>query len=78
MVFESDSLIAVKNLIAAGVGVAFWPEFTWGKPDKRHIKLLRVKNPDCQREIFVLLSADKNSIMTETFFDFLLKELKKR
>ena len=78
VVFESDSLIAVKNLIAAGVGVAFWPEFTWGKPDKRHIKLLRVKNPDCQREIFVLLSADKNSNMTETFFDFLLKELKKR
>ncbi len=78
VVFESDSLIAVKNLIAAGVGVAFWPEFSWGKIDKSHMKLVNIKNPECQREIIVYLTDNRTSPVCEKFFDFLLSELKNR
>ena len=30
IIFESDVPSAVQNLIGAGLGVGFWPEYTWG------------------------------------------------
>lgn len=78
VVFESDSLIAVRNLISSGVGVAFWPEFSWGKINNAHIKLLKIINPDCQREIIVYLTDKKNSPVCDEFYEFLVSELKKR
>ena len=30
--FESDSPVAVRNIIGANAGVGFWPEYSWGKP----------------------------------------------
>ena len=76
--FESDSLIAVKNLIAAGVGVAFWPEFSWGKITHKNIKLLDIVKPDMKREIILYLTSRKNSGISEKFFDFLVTELKRK
>lgn len=76
--FESDSLIAVKNLIAAGVGVAFWPEFSWGKITHKSIKLLDIVKPDMKREIILYLTSRKNSGISEKFFDFLVAELKRK
>lgn len=29
-VFESNSPESVRNLIAAGLGIGFWPEKAWG------------------------------------------------
>ena len=29
--FESDNALAVKDAIASGIGVGFWPEFSWGR-----------------------------------------------
>lgn len=76
--FESDSLIAVKNLISAGVGVAFWPEFSWGKITHKNIKLLDIVKPDMKREIILYLTSRKKSGISEKFFDFLVSELKKK
>lgn len=76
--FESDSLIAVKNLIAAGVGVAFWPEFSWGKITHKNIKLLDIVKPDMKREIILYLTSRKNSGISEKFFDFLVAEFKRK
>ena len=76
--FESDSLIAVKNLIAAGVGVAFWPEFSWGKITHKNIKLLDIVKPDMKREIILYLTSRKNSGISEKFYDFLVAELKRK
>ena len=76
--FESDSLIAVKNLISSGVGVAFWPEFSWGKLKNPHIRLLKIRNPDCRREIIVYLADKEISGVREEFYEFLVSELKKR
>ena len=78
VIFESDSLIAVKNLIAAGVGVAFWPEFSWGQMENtENIRLLRIKNPDCRREIITYLSED-GSETAEAFYDFMVERLKNK
>lgn len=76
VVFESDSLIAVKNLIRAGEGVAFWPHFSWGKAGS-NIKFLKIKNPDCHREIVLLLGSGHRNVspVSEKFFEFLVKEL---
>ncbi len=79
VVFESDSLIAVKNLIAAGIGVAFWPEFSWGKIDGHNIKLLEIEKPVCQREIIAYLSdKEEADSIAEKFFVFLMKKLSER
>lgn len=76
VVFESDSLIAVKNLIAAGIGVSFWPEFSWGELDHHNIKLLRIEKPVCQREIIAYLkNNEKDSDIAEEFFAFLMEKL---
>ena len=78
VIFESDSLIAVKNLIAAGVGVAFWPEFSWGQMESTEkIRLLRIKNPDCRREIITYLSEDASET-AEDFYDFMVGRLKNK
>ena len=72
VIFESDTPSAVKNMIAANMGVGFWPEFTWGKIDSDHVKLLEIKEPLCSREIVVKCNLNKedNSQVLE-FFEFL-------
>ena len=70
--------ISVANLIAAGVGVAFWPEFSWGQMESTEkIRLLRIKNPDCRREIITYLSEDA-SPAAEDFYDFMVGRLKNK
>lgn len=54
-IFESDSPQAVQNLIAAGLGVGFWPHYTWGRSRKNEILLLPIINPDCARDIVLQL-----------------------
>ncbi len=53
VIFESDSPATVRNLIAAGVGVGFWPEFTWGAVDEAEVLLLPIESPDCRRRLVV-------------------------
>ena len=53
MIFESDSPATVRNLIAAGLGVGFWPEFTWGVLDTPEVLLLPIASPDCRRQLVV-------------------------
>ena len=58
--------------------MAFWPEFSWGKITHENIKLLNIVNPDCKREIILYLTGNKQSKISEEFFDFLVSELKQR
>ena len=30
IIFESDTTESVRNLIAAGLGIGFWPQYSWG------------------------------------------------
>lgn len=72
VIFESDNLTAVKNMIGANLGVGFWPEFTWGEVENEHVKLLEIKNPICRRDILVSHKSIKtDSTHSENFFEFL-------
>ena len=74
VIFESDNLTAVKNMITANMGIGFWPEFTWGSVNKSLVKLLAIEDIDCKREIIIScnLNKDDNKNVLE-FYDYLKK-----
>lgn len=55
IVFESDSTEAVKDLIGGGLGIGFWPHYTWGQRDMEQVVLLPISEPNCQRDIVLQL-----------------------
>lgn len=72
IIFESDNPAAVKNMIAANMGVGFWPEFTWGELDNDDIKLLKITEPLCRRDIVFDCNQNKtDSSAVLGFFAFL-------
>lgn len=52
-VCETDNPESVRNLIAAGLGVGFWPEYSWGLLSSPQIRLLPIINMHCSREIIL-------------------------
>ncbi len=79
IIFESDNPSAVRNMIAANMGVGFWPEFTWGSEQNEHVKLLRIDEPVCQRDIIINFNQNKtdNRNVIE-FYEFLTEFFKNR
>ena len=72
VVFESDSPSAVKNLIGAGLGVGFWPEYSWGEYDRENMALIDISEPVCQRDIVVQLNDSRiESQEAREYFEFL-------
>ena len=75
IMFESDSPSAVQNIISTGAGIAFWPEYSWGKLTSDNVKLLPVTAPDCRRELITeLYDTGKQSQYAEDFYEFLINE----
>ena len=71
--FESDNTSAIKDAVAAGIGVCFWPEFTWGRVERRKIKLLRITDAQFKRDVLVTLRKNKtDNRPTEDFYRFLV------
>ena len=68
IIFESDSPDTVKNLIAGGLGVGFWPHYTWGQENMEQITLLPIAEPTCQRDLIVQLH--RHAINHEEVVDF--------
>ncbi len=82
IIFESDNPAAVKNMIAANIGVGFWPEFSWGNIENDNVKLLEITDPNCSRDIVVTYAQNKvsNNNNTKDFFEYLkayFSEIKK-
>ncbi len=76
ILFESDSPNAVQNIIGTGNGVAFWPEYSWGKQKNRNVTLLPISYPVCQRELIIELHERlPRSEYAEDFFEFLLARM---
>lgn len=72
IIFESDNQTAVKNMIAANMGIGFWPEFTWGRIEGEQVKLLEIVEPVCQRDIIISYNQNKvDSGNVVEFFEFL-------
>lgn len=77
--FESDNVLAVKDAIAAGIGVGFWPEISWGKMDHKKVKLLKIVDADFKRDIVVSLRRNKqDNSCAEQFFSYLTKYVQKQ
>lgn len=71
IIFESDSIVAVKNIIGAGAGIGFWPDFSWGESSE-DIRLLKIKKIECVREIMIgFHKNEKKSPLCEEFYEFL-------
>ena len=76
ILFESDSPVAVQNIISTGTGVAFWPEYSWGKIKNKNVVLLPIADPLCQRELIIeLYSRTPKSEYAEDFYEYLLKQI---
>lgn len=73
IIFESDNPSAVKNMIAANMGIGFWPEFTWGRIENEHVKMLEIEEPVCQRDIIITYNMNKtDSRNVIEFYEFLV------
>lgn len=76
--FESDSPVAVRNIIGASAGVGFWPEYSWGKASS-DVVLLPILDPVCQRELVLGLHRNPaSSEIAPDFYGHLLKFLQSR
>ncbi len=72
IIFESDNPSAVKNMIAANMGIGFWPEFTWGSIEDEPVRLLKIEDPVCQRDIIINYNQNKmDSRNVIEFYEFL-------
>ena len=77
IIFESDSPAAVKNMIAANMGIGFWPDFSWEKVNTDKVKLLEIAKPKCSRDILITYKQNKiNGERTEAFYRFLTNYFK--
>lgn len=75
VVFESDSPAVVQSIVSSGIGIAFWPEYSWGEVNTADIILLPISNPICQRELIMeLFHRPLQSHHAESFYEFLLKQ----
>ena len=73
VVFESDNASAVKNLIAASIGVGFWPQHTWETHKGSDMVLLPISEPHCQRDIIVQLHHTSESYEESfRYFEYLV------
>ena len=74
IVFESDNVSSVKNIIAANIGVGFWPEYAWGILDNDDLSLISIANPRCYRDIVLTYNKNKaDNKYVDEFFNFLLR-----
>lgn len=79
IIFESDNPSAVKNMIAANMGIGFWPEFTWGSIENDPVRLLKIEEPVCQRDIIINYNRNKtDSRNVVDFYDFLTEFFEER
>lgn len=74
IVFESDTPESVKSMIAANLGVGFWPAFSWGKVDDSRVRLLKIAPNPLSRDIVLSLHPKRqNCERVRLFYDFLAK-----
>ena len=77
--FESDSPIAVKNIIGAEAGVGFWPEYSWGKIKSKEIVLKPIAGVECKREIIIEKHQNQSgSKYAQDFYNYLIKYLSRK
>lgn len=74
IIFESDSPSTVRDLIGSGMGIGFWPAYTWGNINTDNVVLLPVSYPECRREITVICN-NLNSFAARDFYAYLCRRI---
>lgn len=69
VIFESDNPTSVRNLIAAGVGIGFWPEYTWQDAGEG-VVLLSLHEEKFQRQFQIQML--NQSPIVERFYTYLI------
>ncbi|MBR1597594.1 MAG: LysR family transcriptional regulator [Lachnospiraceae bacterium] len=75
IVFESMNFESVRSLISAGLGVGFWPEYSWesAKPSE-NVVLLPIVGQECKRDIIIAYGQQTSgSKIVRQFYDFLIE-----
>ncbi len=77
--FESDNPDTVRSLIAANMGIGFWPEFSWGRKSGNNLLMLALHIPDCKRSIRINLN-DRGEISRPAaeFYKYLIDCFKQK
>lgn len=74
IIFESDNQECIKNLIASNFGIAFWPEYAWGKLTAKNAVLIPINRPQCTRTIYAIQNQHStNSKYANAFLKHLIK-----
>lgn len=72
LIVESDSPTAVKNMIAANIGIGFWPAYSWGKLEDNNVKLLEISDGALQRDILFTCKHNKaDNSNVDDFYNYL-------
>ncbi len=74
VIFESDSPSTVRDLIGSGMGIGFWPAYTWGNINTDNVVLIPISYPDCRREITVICNNTQSDTVSD-FYEFLCRRL---
>lgn len=76
IVFESESPIAVRNFIEAGLGIGFWPEFSWGPCKSEELLLLPIQQQNCQRDIVISYNNNKiDDSEVRKYYAYIIQQL---
>lgn len=77
IIFESDSSSTVHDLIAAGLGIGFWPAYSWGAFSKKGLVLLPIREPSCKRNLVLTCHTDiTGSSLLQDFYQFICRYMK--
>ncbi len=78
MIFESNSPESVRNLIAAGLGIGFWPEKSWGGTPGPRVALIPIRYPVCRRDVLVTeFEQAKEKPVVEDFLNYMCEYFRK-
>jgi LysR family transcriptional activator of glutamate synthase operon len=78
IVFEGESPEMIARLVGAGIGVAFWPKYSWGKLNDERVKLMHIADMDCSWNIYLTRkNSIANSPMKESFQNYVVDYLNK-
>lgn len=73
--FESDSSDAVRDLISANMGIAFWPAFSWGPARKDNVSLIPIISPECRRNIVISKNKSTHSDVLSDFYEYMIRSI---
>jgi DNA-binding transcriptional LysR family regulator len=75
---ECFEWMALRELVRLGVGIAFFPKYSWFSSNETDISFVRISSPKCSRSINMSLNnADYLSRPLSVFKDFLIEYFKR-